>query len=358
MSRQNLALALIVTASAVLVAVLSSPPQDKGSGPGGTVALRRYLEAMDLEVEEAGEPPEPGEGTFFLLADFRDEDGAERVLDWVRDGGRVVLASPASEIASELDIEWAEPGFDSVVPGVREARPGCEAFAGTGVAEVSIDRSDSPLRLPRGAQGCLKDEDGAYLAFARHGRGQVVVLAGRSPLTNQFLDTRDNALLAYPLFAGFGTVVYGPPYDPFTVPSGGLWVSLPGGARSALAALALALVVFAVVRGRRFGRPVIEQPISPIPSSQLVGAAAGLYQAAHATDFAARLLRSGAARRVARELGMPSNADLESVRSVAGATLGYPDLADALEETNPATDEQLIELARRLRRLEETVEGL
>ncbi len=358
MSRQTLVLALIVVACVVLVAVAAAPPQDEGRGPSGTVALRRFLEEMDLKVESAGVPPEAGQGTFLLLADFRDRDGAGRILDWVEDGGRVVLASPDSEIAGELGVEPGDTGFDSVLPGFRTLRPECGAFAGTGVGEVAVAMSEAPLRVPRRAEGCLKDEDGPHLALVPHGRGQVVVLAGRSPLTNQFLDNRDNALMAYRLFAGFGPVVYGPPIDPASVPTGGLWASVPAGARSSVAVFIVALLVFVVVRGRRFGKPVLEQPLSPIPSSQLVGATAGLYQAAGATQFAGGLLRRGAARRMARKLGMPGNSDVDSVRAVAEEVLEDVTVAETLSVGEPENDEELIELARKLNRMEEAVEAL
>lgn len=358
MSRQTLFLALIVVACAVVVAIAAAPPQDEGRGPNGTVALRRFLNEMDLEVKSAGVPPEAGEGTYLLLADFRDRGGAEKILDWVEDGGRVVLASPDSEIAGELGVEPAGTGFGSVLPGFRTLRPECGAFAGTGVGEVAVTMSEAPLRVPRRAEACLKDDDGPHLALVPHGRGQVVVLAGRSALTNQYLDSRDNALMAYRLFAGFGPVVYGPPIDPGSVPTGGFWSSLPAGARSSVAVFVVALVVFVVVRGRRFGKPVLEQPLSPIPSSQLVGATAGLYQAAGAADFAGRVLRRGAARRMARKLGLPGNSDVESVRSVAGAVLEDVTVAETLSDREPESDEELIELAQKLNRLEEAVEAL
>ncbi|HEX2180267.1 MAG TPA: DUF4350 domain-containing protein, partial [Actinomycetota bacterium] len=283
---------------------------------------------------------------------------AGKILDWVREGGRLVLAAPNSAIAAQLDVRAGNPAIDSVLPGARVLRPECGALAGTGVAEVAVARSEPPLDVPRRAESCFPAEDGAHLAFVRHGRGQVVVLAGRSAFTNQLLDGRDNAVLAYRLFAGFGPVVYGPPIDPDTAPAGTFWESLPGGARASVAIFVLALVVFALVKGRRFGKPVVKQPLSPIPSSQLVGATAGLYQAAGAAGFAAGQLRRGAARRMAAKLGMPGNADVEAVRSAAESMLYDPALAQALVQGSPEDDKQLIELARSLNRLEEAVESI
>jgi hypothetical protein len=314
---------------------------------------------MGLETVEQGEPPAPGEGTFFLLADIRDEEGAEKIGSWVRSGGRLVLTQPESLIAAELDIEISEPGgLESILPGSRKLVPRCDAFEGTGVDELVVALSDASLEAPSGAEGCFSSEGRPYLAIFDHGKGQVLVMAGISPFTNQYLRSGDNAIFAYRLFAGLGTVVFGPPVDPAAQLSGSPWQSLPAGARSSLAILVLAAVVFAAVRGRRFGKPLVEQPISPIASSQLVGASAGLYQSARARGFAADLLRRGAARRICRMLGLPGGTEVDAVRSVAGGAVGGGALTQALGEFEPSSDEELIELARRLHQLEKAVEAL
>ncbi|HEX2180042.1 MAG TPA: hypothetical protein VHL54_11090, partial [Actinomycetota bacterium] len=65
MSRQTVVLVLIVVASAVFVGISATPRQDGGRGPDGTVALRRYLQGMNLDVATSAVPPDPGNGTFF-----------------------------------------------------------------------------------------------------------------------------------------------------------------------------------------------------------------------------------------------------------------------------------------------------
>jgi hypothetical protein len=359
LKRPTVWLGVLFVLCATVVGLLASPPQDAGRGPQGIAALRRYLPAMGLETVDQGEPPAPGEGTFFLLADIRDEEGAEKIKSWVRSGGRLVLTEPQSLIVAELDTEKSDGGLESILPGSRRLVPRCDAFEGTGVDELVVALSDASLEAPSGADGCFSREGRPYLAIFDHGEGQVLVMAGTSPFTNQYLRSGDNAVFAYRLFAGFGPVVFGPPVDPAAQLSGSPWQSLPAGARSSLAILVLAAVVFAAVSGRRFGKPLVEQPISPIASSQLVGATAGLYQSARTRGFAADLLRRGSARRICRMLGLPSGTEVDAVRAVAGGAVGGGGaLTQALGEFEPSNDEELIELARRLHQLEKAVEAL
>src|SRR5439155_2843812 len=77
------------------------PPLAGSRGPGGTLALRRFLAARGLTVSDAANPP-PGGGTFVLLADLRTYEQDSAILQWVDQGGRLVLADPLSELAFRL----------------------------------------------------------------------------------------------------------------------------------------------------------------------------------------------------------------------------------------------------------------
>ncbi len=85
--------------------------------------------------------------------------------------------------------------------------------------------------------------------------------------------------------------------------SPGLWELLSGAAQLVIIEIVVAAVVFAIARARRLGRPVIEEPIAPIPAGELVRASAGLYRQARAVTFCGRLLRRSASERLARRVG-------------------------------------------------------
>src|SRR5438094_912147 len=106
------------------------------------------------------------------------------------------------------------------------------------------------------------------------------------------------------VFGAGGPVVFGPPLPPGAAGPKGLVGSLPAGARIVLFQIALAAVIFAFVRGRRFGRPTFEEIPSPVPSGELVHAVARLYRSARARAFAGDALRRGTRRRLRSRLGL------------------------------------------------------
>lgn len=348
-------MAALVAACAAVVALASRDPRGSDLGPGGFHALREYLRAMGAQVGHAAVPPDAGEATFVLLADLRDAEAAEKVLDWVAAGGRLVLTDPLSEIAGALGLA-SETVADPVLAQTRVLVPGCAAFAGAGIAEVSVSVREPALSVPEDAQGCFPVQEGLFVALIAHGEGHVAVLGGPSALTNRYLRAQDNAVLAYRLLGGLESVVFGPPIDPAGIAPAGPWETLPSGARSALAVLVVVLVVLALVRGRRFGRPVVEEPASPIPSSQLVRAMAGLYQSAGAAGYAGELLKDGARRRVARRLGLPPAASDDALATaLRRATIGTAEGWEAVRRP-VGGDDDLIRLADELAVLEEAVD--
>jgi hypothetical protein len=356
MNKRRLAGAALVLGCLILGGIVAVPDPSPDSGPRGLLALRRFLQRMGLEVKDAPNPPRAGSGTFFLPYDSRTGRGADQVLDWVASGGRLVLASPSSDIASHVGVKSSRRSEFFPRPGLALAA-GCSPLTTGGVDEIVVSSASGYLTSSRrGSQSCFVESDGSHMLITTHGKGQVIVLSGSTALTNQFLSQKDNALLAYRLFEGFGPVVVGPPADPSLLGVQDPWDLLPDRAKSVLAGLVVALGIFALARGRRFGRPITEQTTSPIEASQLVWATAGLYQSAKARALAAQLLRRGAARRISRRLGIPGDADVSMVAAVAARELSQ-DMA-LLEEQPVADDADLIRLAQELEAVESKVGAL
>jgi len=322
------------------------------AGPGGTLALRRFLAGMGRDVREAGSPPEPP-ATFVLLSDLRDARQAEPILDWVRGGGRLVLADPDSVLLDMLKIDKSGDLSNT------RLRPGCAIPETRGVREIELLGSagfgaNDPVRIE-----CFAGDGGAFMVAGDLGRGRVVVLGGVSPLTNEFLRRSDNAVLALRLIPA-GPVVFGTPLPPgASPPKRGLWASLPRAARACIIELGLALVAFAFVRGRRLGRPVLEDPIVPVPSGEIAQATGRLLRSARASGYAGRELRRAMIGRLARRAGVHAASGEELVALLARAGVAPPPvLSRVLTGPDPRTDDDLIALGREIEQLRRHVEGV
>ena len=340
----------------IVTAYLTGRPPRDDAGPDGTLALRRFLDRMGFEVIEAVDPPR--EGTFFLLADFRSGGEARRLIDWARRGGKLVVASPYTRIAQRLSIE-AVPGSAGTYTSTFEQSPGCITPETSGVSRVAARGSDFNMRsFSPQAVSCFSREGRSYAMRVSVGQGDVIVLGGSSALINANLGRPDNAVFAHQLLVSDGPVVFGAPLASGTAPRG-VWATVPRPAKFVVIQLLIALLIFALVRGRRLGRPVPEEPMSPIPAGELVTATADLLRQARTVPFTTRLLQRRASRRLAKRIGASPEIDSATLSRMTGRNAQDSDrLRRLLEATAPETDEGLVELARELeeevRRLEKT----
>jgi hypothetical protein len=370
--RRPWALLAVLAALVVAVAVLSGPASGDDRGPRGTLALRRYLAAMGLTVRSAATPPE-GRGVFVLLTDLRDADQAGDLVSWAKGGGTLVVADPGSETAAAAGVGTVgRVGHYAFGPA--RLAPGCVSPEVVAVRTLAVDAGDSVLESEAGDVGCFPLTDGAFEVTVPMGDGKVVVLGGNSPLTNALIGKADNARWAVGVFGAGGPVVFGGALPPGVAGPKGLGGSLPEAARVVLVQIALAAVAFAFVRGRRLGRPTLEEIPSPVPSGALVHAVARLYRSARARAFAADTLRRGMRRRLRSRLGLgpepaggggppggasfPAGADEALSSTVARLTGSRPDDVERLlHGPEPATEEELIALGRELEELRRRVEG-
>jgi hypothetical protein len=335
---------LIVGAIVVLAALVLITPRSED--PNDTAALRRYLGSLGHEVR-AGEGLPPTDGTLVLLQDARGPAEAGPILDWVEAGGHLVVTSPASGF---VDMLGASAGATVGFTGLAELEPDCLAPAAVGVDRIaarSTDRvlsSDDPSFV-----SCFPVDGGALLLTRAYGEGRVTLLGGASAFTNSLLREADNAALAAQVIGPGADVVFGPPAEAAPAPMG-LWDALPAGARAALAGVVAAAVAFALVRARRLGRPAIEEPVAPIPGSELVRAAGRMYRQARATAYAGTLMRRAAAARMSRRLGATGATDLSAALA---RTSGLPEnrVKEMLEGEGPRDDDELMKLGAELEEL-------
>ncbi len=353
----------VVGAMIAVLALLGTPGQGGAPGRGskGTLALRRLLSGMGSNVTYANSPPPPP-ATYVLLSDLRDDDAARSLLDWASSGGRLVVADPSSRVAGLLGVTANGP-LGGLFNRASHVAPGCALPETVGVGSIAVAWDDATLlHAPASAVACFLMERGAYELSIPRGRGIVVLLGGFSPFTNELLVDAGDARFAVSVLGGSsgGVVAFGPPLPPGTkgAPTS-LWAALPGSAKAVLVGLGLALVAAILVAGRRLGRPVPEEPLSPVPASELAGAAAGLYRRSRAVGHAGTLLRSATRDRMARRLGLPSAVgDEEAVRAMARASsIGEDRIRQALSGPEPATDHELIALGKELEEAARAVES-
>jgi hypothetical protein len=336
--------ALIVAAVVGLAAVALLTPRSED--PNATQALRRYLGNLGFSVTD-GEGLPPPDGTLVLLSDLRAPEELAPILEWVEGGGHLVMTDPDSALVPMLG---ASAGATIGFTGIEELEPGCVAGVVTGIERIAVRASDRVLDTDDPAMvACFAVDDGALLLTRMYGEGRVTLIGGSSALTNAMLRDADNALLAAQLAGRGGEVVFGPPTLNPPAPLG-IWDALPDAARAAIATIVGAAVAFGLVRARRLGRPVLEDPIAPIPGSELIRAAGRMYRRARATAYAGGLMRHSFASRLSLRLGTAGSADLPGALARA-AGLPREEVEEILEGRDPRTDEELMELGAALERL-------
>jgi uncharacterized protein DUF4350 len=333
------------------VAWLFSPASPEDAGPTGTLALKRLLTGREIDLSISAEPGAAG-STFFLVHDFRTDDDAGRVLDWVRSGGRLVVADPRSAIVARAGL-LPDEAVGGLLPG-QDLEADCLLPAAVGVERIVAAQTDMVFTVT-GPQdlGCFGRDGFQYLVQHRFGDGEIVALGGATPFTNEYLDDQDDVVLAWNLLgAPGGEVVFGHPVGPGGRESQGLWSLLPPAARVIILQVFLAAVLFAVSRARRLGPPVEEAIPSPIPATELVVATGDLYRRTRSSGHSVALVQRRFRARAARKLGLPPDATDQALASAISGATGVPE-----EQVNrtlaPREDEQgMVAAAREIEALE------
>ncbi len=315
MSRKQAVLAGTAVVLALLaILVLSNPTEDaydrpaldpRGTGPQGTAALVALLRAEGAAVRLGGLPREADD----VVVQLRDTLGGEPADDletWVRDGGTLVVADPSAELAPERVPSETQP--------VDRPGEGCQLTALTDLAPLGPG-IPTPFATDPSSSSCYLGSSStagptAGVEVRRLDAGLVVALGSTLPLTNGDLGRGDAAVLAVALVGpGDGTQVR--VLDPnrfFTdaddVGDGTVLGALPPRGSQAVSQLVVAFLVWALVSGRRLGRPVVEELPVPLPASDLVLASGRLLDRNGDVGDAAERLRRQARRDLGVTLGL------------------------------------------------------
>ncbi|MFJ6851214.1 DUF4350 domain-containing protein [Streptomyces sp. NPDC091271] len=287
--------------------------------------------------------------------------------------GRTVLIAPGSPSVARL-----APGVHPEAHGPVTARPPrCELPAArtAGTSDMGGIHYATDARR---ATACYPDNGlASLLVLPGRSTGDTVLLGSPDFLYNDRLDQQGNASLGLQLLGSRPHLVWYLPSldDPSAaeggaagqddnsdggtegesgflglIPSGWLWGTLQ---------LALAAVLAAVWRARRFGPLVTEHLPVAVRASESAEGRARLYRKADARDRAAAELRSATRNRISSLLGVsPRDTDSRAVLLPAVARrLSNPgdDLSDLLFGAAPADDAALVLLTDQLDALEREV---
>ena len=258
--------------------------------PDGAKALAMLLERLGARLDTSGVLPATGRGRSPRAGRPARRRGAgQQVTGWAPARGHARRRRPL-----------LSPG--GCVPGPGPARPTGDRPRGHGLrlpgalGPGSRPRCDGRRRPARGAGRGLSPASrpaGDAFAVARdEGAGVVVSLGGADPWSNAYLGDDDNALLAADLLApGRGYVVSWLLAPRVGGGTATLWSLVPSRVKGSLAGLAAALLAACLWQAKRLGRPVLEDPLVPVPGSELVVATGRLLARNGRSQETAAILR-------------------------------------------------------------------
>jgi hypothetical protein len=335
--------------------------------PNGTMALYLLLEDLGYDVRRIESPlsrlEEEVRALFIVQPhDALGEDEVEKVSDWVRKGGFLVI----SGVGDKAGLGGLLKGF-----GVKPVRSKWQvespnlalSFRNPPVGRI-ISKTDWSLDPLRSDVEPLFGREEAYtLVKVRSGEGTVFILSSPYPLTNEGLLHEDNARFLSNLLSfipqgsavGFDEYHHGFRRVPFPVGDEITpvlsFLKTPLG--RALSYVGVALLLFLILNGRRLGRPILTEEVSRRDSSEYVISMAMLYRKAEKRTAVLRHIRDEFRRKLARRWGLdPEMGSSEFAKTLAGTgkinAERLESLLNDLDREDNLSEESLLRLAQRV----------
>jgi hypothetical protein len=258
--------------------------------------------------------------------------------------------------ARELAAFSVAARVDNVVSG-GILRPGCPLQAAVTAGTVQV--AGLVYAAGPGATACFRDgSDAALLSASRPSGGRTFVLGNGGLLSNAHLAAQGDAALGLGLLDGAPRLAWVPPGAlGGALAAGdrrGLVSLLPDGLDWGLVQLLVALILFALWRARRLGRPVVEPLPVVVRAAETVEGNARLLHAARARGAAATALRAATIRRLAGALRLGRNPDPATLTALVAEHAGQSAGAvhSLLYGAEPPDDPALVRLATALPELE------
>jgi hypothetical protein len=266
----------------------------------------------------------------------------------------VVLVDPAEPALRAFGV----PATPDAVTSAATVDPGCAVTAA--VTAGSVRMSGDLYAVSGDAARCYVAAGDAGLVVSRRpNHATTYVVGSPSTLSNAELGTSGNAALALGLLdndavqwvpGGLGGAP--PPAD-----RRGLVNLLPARLLWATLQVGITLLVLALWRARRLGKPVVEPLPVVVRAAETVEGRGRLMRAARSRGLAAESLRAASIRRLARRLGLGLDPDRAAIVGVVAerTSTPVPTVDSVLYGDVPPDDPALVRLAQQLDRLEAAV---
>lgn len=379
-----LVVALGVGALAAIV-IATTPPGDamdpEGVGPAGGAALIAVLEQSGVDVETTtsigaatAALQESDDDTSVVIANTSNLGTAAATTLRQESLGvdRIVVLSPSTAQLRALRADATALPIGASV----QVESRCDiGTVDEGDSLIGIDTRYEPGGGPPDAQVCfpltLQSEDGGDgEGEGDHGAGllelpstsshpPMTIVGSTTGFANGAITNEDNAAIALRLLGGSPRLLWYQPdvtdladSDSTDSEDGAL---LPRWLAPALALGSVALVMLALVRGRRLGRLVREPLPVVVRAVETTESRGRLYRRAQDRPRAATVLRLATLDRLRSRLGLRRGDSVETVARAISAATGRPEreVLDLVAGSHPTDDAALVRLAQDLSHLEE-----
>jgi len=287
-------------------------------------------------------------------------DNARRAMDHAQFAHRTVLIAPGAAALTAMDVPATATVYWSSTP----VKAGCTTDVVR--SDVAVQRGVHAYRPSTGSSwtACFTDlapKGAAPLLTRTDPAGRELVLVGFDDfLSNERVAADDNAGLAIRALGASPHLVWYVPGDSDIAdgeaakPGG---VQFPPWFRPLVWLLGSAVVLLALVRGRRLGRVVPEPLPVVVRAVETTENLGRLYRRSGDRDRAATLLRAGTISRLGRRFGIRPGAPVETLVDAVCRATGRPaaDLQALLYAPLQRDDRSLLDLAQQLSDLEEQV---
>jgi hypothetical protein len=352
--------ALVVAAVLAVVGSANRRQADDPRSPiaTGAGALGQLLSDQGVQitttsrVEDAAAAVDPTTTLVVANADQLDEVAAGRLLG--AGAARAILLRPNTPALVTFDVRAT-----ARTPEEGSFAPECAAE----VAQLAGPITVEDLRASYQATGpadfaCYPAGAGHAYLRASTGDGVPVDLVGGG-ISNAALGTEGNAAFAMNVFGGQPRIVWLMAQRVDAPDATGRPPTLlPPWWPIAMLQFAVAFLITAIWRGRRLG-PILSEPLPvTVRAAETVEGHGRLYYRLSARDRAAEALRVGSRQRLSRAFGHADDPLALSAAVAARTGLDPGRVRWLLFDAAPGTDDDLVDLARDLDRLEQEARQL